>query len=203
MLYKLTRPTAALDRVFISIGLGSKLTDIHNFLRQDSNQGLPSSKFLVFISAAEPKTHTEVLNFSPEPSKTRNVNNGSPFVLKETNAVDCSNFSDSVFLPDGTTVNTNALTSEAVPQVVVEDFGSCSKVDQVGTLVPQKTKKVTFSASVIEVQKSPKRPAPKENVAPEGNTNDEAPAPKKVYRKTSIIDADEENRKMEEQCKQQ
>lgn len=95
----------------------------------------------------------------------------------------------------------------AVPKVFVEDFGSCSKVDDVGTLVPQKTKKVTFSTSVTDApKKSPKRPVSKENVHPDGETSaDEAPAPipKKVFRTTTVIDADEENRKMEEQCKQQ
>jgi len=49
------------------------------------------------------------------------------FVLNEVSSIDFSKLSDDVF-GDGSEVGPGA----SIPKVIVKDFGSCSKVDEVG-----------------------------------------------------------------------
>ena len=73
--------------------------------------------------ALVPEKRTEALVFSPE-TKPRKQ---SSFVLNKVNSIDFSELSDDVF-SDVNKVGPGA----SIPKVIVEDFGSCSKVDEAG-----------------------------------------------------------------------
>ena len=77
--------------------------------------------------ALVPEKRTEALVFSPDASEETKTRKQSSFVLNEVNSIDFSELSDDVF-SDVNKVGPGA----SVPKVIVEDFGSCSKVDEAG-----------------------------------------------------------------------
>jgi len=69
-------------------------------------------------------------------------------------------------------------------------------------VLPQKQRKVTFNDTDIEKSKSPKKATLKENISPEEAALVDPPKKAKTTLVT-LIDADVEAKKMEQQCNQQ